>query len=122
VYLVRVGVVLTAQPNKRKTAKKLEFSHGFGSNLAALVEMLDSLRDAGRLERVDAARVQIALRLARAVDENPENVGLWQQYRAAENVLREVTNDDVDGLAELFASFDAEVRNASNGIPPKRRK
>jgi len=113
---------LTAQPNKRKTAKKLEFSHGFGSNLAALVEMLDSLRDAGRLERVDAARIQIALRLAQAVDENPENVGLWQQYRAAENVLREVTNDDVDGLADLFASFDAAVRDAEKPAPGKRRK
>ena len=113
---------MTGQPKKPKSAPKMAISHDFGTNLAALVEMLDALRDAGRLERVDSARVQIALRLARAVDEHPENVGLWQQYRAAENVLREVTNDDVDGLADLFASFDAAVRDAEKPAPGKRRK
>ena len=84
--------------------------------------MLEALRDAGRLERVDAARIQIALRLARAVDENPENVGLWQQYRAAEQILREVTDDNGDGLADLFRAFDAEVRDAANSKPGKRRR
>ena len=66
--------------------------------------MLAALRDAGRLERVDAARVTVAVSLARAVDEHPENVGLWQQYRAAEAILREVTNDDSDSIAAFYAS------------------
>ena len=116
---------MTAKRPNAKTAKtstKKAISVGFSSNLEALEVMLEALRDAGRLERVDAARVQIALRLARAVDENPENVGLWQQYRAAEQVLREVTDDESDGLADLFRAFDAEVRNAENGKPRQSRK
>lgn len=74
--------------------------------------MLAALANAGRLESVDAARVQAARSLASLVDENPLNVGLWHQYRAAEAVLREVNDADDDALAELFANFDAEVRNA----------
>ena len=84
--------------------------------------MIGALRAAGRLERVDSARVQIARRLARAVDENPENVGLWQQYRAAEAVLREAGQNDGDGLEDLFAAFDSAVRDAENVKPRKPRR
>ena len=79
-------------------------------------------RDAGRLENVDSARAKIALHLAQMVDEYPENVGLWQQYRAAEAALREVGDNEGDGLADLFRAFDAEVRNAANGKPSKPRR
>lgn len=85
-------------------------------------EMVEALKAAGRLERVDAAKIRIALHLAQMVDDNPENVGLWQQYRAAEAALREVTDDSSDGIAELFAALDSEVRNASNGGAGKRRR
>lgn len=104
----------------RKKAEPREIS----ANLEAIDEMIEALRAAGRLERVDTARVQIARRLARAVDENPENVGLWQQYRAAESALREVgTNDDVDSLQELLRALDtAEIRDHKNGKPANPRR
>ena len=112
---------MTAKREPAKKSTKPRKIAPISSNSEALSEMLSALDDAGRLEKVDAARIQIARRLAQAVDENPENVGLWQQYRAAEAVLREVTNDDSDGLADLFARFDAEVRNAENTRPQKPR-
>lgn len=113
---------MTGQAKPRKSAAKPKKSAGFGSNLEAIRAMIEALADAGRLEKVDSARVQIALHLARQVDDYPENVGLWQQYRAAEQLLREVTDDSDDGLADLFRAFDAEVRNAENRKPPKPRK
>ena len=119
------GAVVTGQPKPRKAAQKPSKSAqkvDISSNFGAMSNMVEALRSAGRLENVDAARIRIALHLAQMVDEYPENVGLWQQYRAAEAILREVTHDDSDGLADLFAAFDAEVRNAENGKPGKSRR
>jgi len=116
---------MTDQPKPRKSAQKKAKTEKIpqpSSNFGAMSLMVEALRSAGRLENVDRARVQIALHLAQMVDDYPENVGLWQQYRAAEQLLREVTNDDSDGLTDLFRAFDAEVRNAENGKPPKRRR
>lgn len=112
---------MTGQPKPSKKAQKTAKQREISANLEAIDETIQSLRDAGRLERVDTALVQIARRLARAVDENPENVGLWQQYRAAEQTLREVNNVGSDEFEELLASLDAEVRNATNRKPPKLR-
>lgn len=105
-----VGGLVTAP---RKPATKSAKSVEIGTNLGAIEEMIAVLRASGRLERVDAARVEIARTLARAVDEHPDNVGLWQQYRAAEQTLREVTDDSNDDLADLFRSFDSAVRDAT---------
>jgi len=116
---------MTDRAKPRKTAQKKAKptqNPQPSSNFGAMSLMVEALRSAGRLENVDRARVQIALHLAQMVDDHPENVGLWQQYRAAEQLLREVTNDDGDGIADLFRAFDAEVRNAENGKPPKRRR
>lgn len=113
---------MTGQPKPTKKTQKRAEPREISGNLEAIDEMIAALKAAGRLERVDAARVQIARRLARAVDENPENVGLWQQYRAAEAVLREVTENDDDGLADLFQAFDAAVRDAENPKPSKPRR
>lgn len=115
---------MTGQPKPRKAAAKPAKSTqkvDISSNFGAMSNMIEALRSAGRLENVDAARIRIALHLAQMVDEYPENVGLWQQYRAAEAILREVTHDDSDGLADLFRAFDSEVRNLENGKPAKRR-
>ena len=99
----------------QKPRKKPE-PRTISANVEAIDEMIEALRTAGRLERVDTARIQIARRLAQAVDENPENVGLWQQYRAAESALREVgTNDDIDSLQELLRALDtAEMGDTKN--------
>ncbi len=116
---------MTGQPKPRKKAanpKESAKSADVSSNFAAMSRMLEALRDAGRLENVDSARAKIALHLAQMVDEYPENVGLWQQYRAAESALREVGDNEGDGLADLFRAFDAEVRNAANGKPGKSRR
>jgi hypothetical protein len=113
---------MTGQPKPNKTPRKKAEPREISANLEAIDEMIAALKTAGRLERVDSARVQIARRLARAVDENPENVGLWQQYRAAETALRELGNNDDDGLTDLFAAFDAAVRDAENSKPRKPRR
>ena len=113
---------MTASKKPAKKTPTRAKSREISANLEAIDEMIGALAAAGRIERVDSARVQIARRLARAVDENPENVGLWQQYRAAEQALREVgTNDDGDSLESLFAAFDAADRNTKNGKPAKPR-
>jgi hypothetical protein len=117
-----VGGFVTGQPKPTKKAQKRAEPREISGNLEAIDEMIGALRAAGRLETVDSARVQIARRLARAVDENPENVGLWQQYRAAEAVLREVGLNDSNGLEDLFAAFDSAVRDAENAKPSKSRR
>jgi hypothetical protein len=117
-----VGGFVTGQPKPKKTTQNRAKPREISANLEAIDEMIAALRAAGRLERIDSARVQIARRLARAVDENPENVGLWQQYRAAEAVLREAGVNDSDGLEDLFAAFDAAVRDAENPKPRKPRR
>ena len=116
---------MTGQPKPRKAAAnppKKQQNAPVSSNFEAMSRMLEALRDAGRLENVDSARAKIALHLAQMVDEYPENVGLWQQYRAAEAALREVGDNEGDSIADLFRAFDAEVRNAANPGPGKSRR
>ena len=113
---------MTGQPKPAKKAQKKPNPREISGNLEAIDQVIQALTNAGRLETVDAARVQIARRLARAVDENPENVGLWQQYRAAESALREMSTNDDDGLRDLFASFDAALRDQEKPVPKKPRR
>lgn len=50
--------------------------------------------------------------LAEAVDSDPTNAALWGQYRAAEQLIREVaTGGDDDEFTQLMARLSAEVRN-----------
>ena len=116
---------MTGQAKPRKVSTKAQQNtenKGFSTNFEAMSKMVEALRDAGRIENVDSARAKIALHLAQMVDEYPENVGLWQQYRAAEAALREVGDNGSDGIADLFAALDSEVRNAENRVPAKRRR
>jgi hypothetical protein len=69
------------------------------------------LENAGRLGVIDSARVQIALHLARMVDEFPENPTLWREYRTAEKALREENENYGDPFDELIRSLSAEVGN-----------
>lgn len=76
-----------------------------GTNSAALATTLQKLKDLGRLEEIDAARVQMLKTMASALDEEPHRAALWKEYRAA---LKELMADDSsstvdDALAGLFA-------------------
>jgi hypothetical protein len=75
-----------------------------GSNASELGRTLAELTRMGRLEKVDAARVQMARSMARALDEDPSNAALWGRYHV---VVKELVIDDdsgavADALAELF--------------------
>lgn len=77
-----------------------------GLNTVELGETLSWLREMGRLERVDAARVQALRSIAAALDDNPGNAALWREYRTA---LKELVADDAssavsDALTDLFGA------------------
>lgn len=91
------------------TRKKSAEIHGL--NRAALETTLEALRTAGRLELIDAARVQIARTLATAVDLEPGSAILWREYRAAEKALREESEAHGDSFDQLLASLSAPVRD-----------
>jgi len=76
------------------------------TNAKALAVTLGELRRLGRLEKIDAARVEAVKSMAAALDQNPANAGLWRQYREA---IEGLTADDSGGtvdeaLEELFGT------------------
>lgn len=77
-----------------------------GTNATELGKTLKHLREMGRLEQVDAARVQALRSMANALDAEPHNAALWREYRAA---LRELVADDSSGSVDdaLKAMFGA---------------
>lgn len=80
------------------------------NNSGQFERTLRELRRMGRIENVDAAAVQAARSMARALDDGPSNAPLWKQYREA---LRELTADDDHGsVAEALADLFPEVRDA----------
>ncbi len=75
-----------------------------GDNASELGKTIAELRRFGRIEDIDAARLQMLRSMARAVDADPANAALWRQYREA---LKDLTANDshasVDkALSELF--------------------
>ncbi len=78
------------------------------TNGGQIEQTLKELRRLGRLERVDAAAVQMVRSMARALDADPSNAALWRQYREA---VGELTSDDdaggsfEDAAAELYAEM-----------------
>ena len=100
-----------AQPVKR--ARKVA-SPTYGRNRTAMETMVQALRDAGRLEPVDEARVTAALALADAVDADPTNASLWREYRAAVETLRQASDGGTDDFAALMAGLSAEVGDPKN--------
>lgn len=82
-----------------------------GTNASELGRTLTHLRELGRLEKVDAARVQMLRSMARALDEQPQNAALWREYRA---VLKELVADDSgSAVNEALAGLFGNVRNTS---------
>lgn len=77
-----------------------------GDNVSELGKTIAQLREMGRFEKVDAARLQMVRSMARALDYDPSNAALWRQYREA---LKELTADDSsesvdDAISGLFGS------------------
>jgi len=79
-----------------------------GSNVEAMEQTLAALGSAGRIEDVDAARVQALRSMAEALDAKPFNSQMWREYREALEGL--TANDSDDGaLAELLAELSSPV-------------
>jgi hypothetical protein len=80
-----------------------------GNNASELGRTLAELDRMGRLEKVDAARMQMARSMARALDKDPSNAALWRQYHV---VVKELISDDGDGsVADALEELFAEVRD-----------
>lgn len=80
-------------------------------NVSELAKTFAELREMGRLEKIDAARLQMLRSMAGALDLDPSNAALWRQYREA---LGELTADDNgssidDAIEDLFT----EARDSS---------
>lgn len=78
------------------------------TNQAALELVIDQLRLAGRIERVDEAVVMAARALAAQVDDKPDNAALWREYRAAEQTLRGISTYADDAFTLLIDQLHAE--------------
>jgi hypothetical protein len=83
---------------------------GAASNSAAVEVTIAELRRMGRLERVDAARVQALRSIAAVLDQHPFNSQMWREYREA---LEGLTADDGDtgSVDELIDQLSAPVRD-----------
>jgi hypothetical protein len=81
------------------------------TNAQAIEVTLSALESAGRLERVDAARVQAVRSIAAALDAEPARSQLWREYR---ELIGELTADDGhSGEADrLIAELSAPVLDA----------
>jgi hypothetical protein len=81
-----------------------------GPNAMAINETLGELRRMGRLEKVDAARVQALRSMAAALDLNPFNSQMWREYREATEGL---TADDSgsESVDDLINELSTSVRD-----------
>lgn len=82
-----------------------------GANAKAIEETLAELKRMGRLERIDAAKVQALRSMAEALDLNPFNSQMWKEYREA---IGGLASDDSgsDSVDELLDELSAPVRDA----------
>lgn len=110
-------------PKKAQPAKRVRKSAAptYGRNRTAVEAMVKALRDGGRLEQVDEARVIAACALADAVDADPTNASLWREYRAALETLRLVEDGGPDDFAQLLANLSAEVGDSAKPSKAKPR-
>lgn len=103
-------------PKKAQPAKRVRkpAAPTYGRNRTAVEATVKALRDNGRLEQVDEARVIAACALADAVDADPTNASLWREYRAAVETLRQASDGGTDDFAALMAGLSAEVGDTKN--------
>jgi hypothetical protein len=79
-------------------------------NASAIEETLAELKRMGRLEKVDAARIQAVRSMARALDQNPFNSQMWREYREAIGGL--IADDSgSDSIDELLDELSGPVRD-----------
>jgi hypothetical protein len=85
-----------------------------GANSEAIEVTLHALGEAGRLEDIDAARVQALRSMAEALDEKPFNSQMWREYREA---LEGLTADDGDDgyLEALLHELSSPVLDPPEG-------
>lgn len=91
----------------RKPAPKANGS----TNADAIEITLAALEQMGRLEDIDAARVQALRSMAAALDEHPFNSQMWREYREA---IAGLTADDSsrDGsIDDLLDELSTSVRD-----------
>lgn len=81
-----------------------------GPNQAAIETTLVELERMGRLETIDAAKVQALRSMAEALDLNPFNSQMWREYREA---IGGLTADDrsSDAIDDLLDELSAPVRD-----------
>ena len=83
------------------------------TNVAAIEVTLAELERMGRLEDIDAARVQALRSMAVALDKNPFNSQMWREYREA---IEGLTADDGNGdssIDDLLDELSTSVRDPS---------
>ncbi|MGH2596126.1 MAG: hypothetical protein ACRDH7_09205 [Actinomycetota bacterium] len=105
---------VTATGVTTDTKKVSPTRRGNGDNRKAFEATLRELTRMGRVETVDAARVQMLRTMADTLDQRPFNAQMWKEYGEA---LERVTADRDDGgkLAELIASLQAPIRDPAEG-------
>ena len=85
------------------------------TNREAADQMLDILKGLGRIEDIDAARVQVVRSLAEHVDRFPKNAQLWRVYRDAIEDLLSQDDRANDDLEKALAA----IRSASPICDPQ---
>ena len=87
----------------RAVAKAIDHS---GSNREALEETIGAMRDAGRLEKVDNAKLAVLRAMATQLDTDTTNSQMFRVYWEALEALTDDADDDggVDGLLEQLFS------------------
>lgn len=80
----------------------------------AVQTTLDELERMGRLEPVDAGRVEALRQIAAVLDQSPKDARLWRELRDA---LREVTDADDRADDDLSAALASIGSGPSLGDP-----
>jgi len=93
-----------------------------GRNREATDKLVATLRSLGRIDDIDATRVMTLQALADAVDRDPFNASLWNQYRAAEVALRGSDDSDDDAYSQLLGKLSAQVGDQADAIKTNARR
>lgn len=80
-----------------------------GANRKALEKTLSILRGLGRVEDIDAVRIQTLRSLADELDRDPSNAQMWRTYREAIADMMRTDDDANDDLEKALA----EIRSVS---------
>lgn len=85
-----------------------------GPNGRAFAKTVAELRRMGRLEQVDAARVQALRTMAQTLDARSGNANLWKVYHEALERLITGERDSGDATERLLAELSGDVGNSSS--------